>query len=130
MAAGAVVEVQGLSELLRAFKGMSKDLDKNLTKTLKKAAEPAAAQAEDFALGHIRNMPRSPHWAGMRIGVARGLGQVYMVPSARRRSGGRGRENLNPLLLVEMEAAVEMKAADIEDALGNLVDDIADSHGF
>ena len=128
MAAGAI-EVQGLSELLRAFKGMDKALDRTLTKTLKKAAEPAAAQAEDFALGHIRNMPRSPHWAGMRIGVARRQGQVYMVPRARRR-GGKGRPNLNPLLLAEMEAAVEMKAADIEDALGNMVDDIADSHGF
>lgn len=129
MAAGAI-EVQGLTELLRAFRGISKDLDKKLTKTLKDAAEPAAAQAEDFALGHIRNMPRSPRWAGMRIGVARRQGEVYMVPRARARGGGRKRPNLNPLLLVEMEAAVQMKAADIENALGRLVDDLADSHGF
>jgi hypothetical protein len=128
MAAGAI-EVQGLSELLRAFRGMSKDLDKKLTDTLKKAAEPAAAQAEDNALGNIRNMPHSPRWAGMRIGVGRRQGEVYMVPRAR--SGRRSsRPNLKTLLLVEMEAAVETKAADIEDALGNMVDDIADSHGF
>ena len=124
------IEVQGLSELLRAFKGISKDLDRKLTNALKKAAEPAAEQAEDYALGRIRNMPSSPRWAGMRIGVARRQGEVYMVPRARSRRRS-SRPNLKNLLLEQaMEPAVEAKAADIEDALGHLVDDIADSHGF
>ena len=74
-------------------------------------------------------MPASPRWAGMRIGVGRARGEVYMVPKAKRR-GGRGRSNLSGLMGPLMELAVENKATDIEDALGDLIDDLADSHGF
>jgi hypothetical protein len=129
VATGAIA-VKGLKELTRDFKRMSKDLDKGLTKELQRAAEPAAQKAEELALGKIRNMPRSPHWAGMRIGVARARGVVYMVPAARR-SSRRARPNLSPLLLERaMQPAVEDTAPEIIDRMGDFIDRIADGNGF
>ena len=128
--AGTAVHVKGLKELTRDFKRMSKDLDRGLTKELKKAAEPAAARAEELALGRIRNMPGSPDWAVMRIGVSRAKGVVFMVPAAR--SGRRrSRPNLGALLLSEaMEPAVEQTSAEVVEALGDFIDNIADRNGF
>lgn len=126
--AGAV-RIRGLAELQRDFRKISKDLTKELRNELKEAAEPVRAAAESKALSEIRNMPRSPHWAGMRVGVA-GRGMVYVVPRARRR-GGSGRTNLKTLLLERaMDPALEEKRDEVLDRVDRMLGRLAGEHGF
>jgi predicted NAD-dependent protein-ADP-ribosyltransferase YbiA (DUF1768 family) len=127
MATGTV-RVTGLRELNRAFKKISGDLDKEMKKSLIKAAEPVKVRAEALALGRIRNMPRSPRWADMRIGVTQK--GVYMVPFARNR-GGSGRSNLKSLLLDRsMDPALEEKQNEVVEGVGEMIDYLSRSNGF
>jgi hypothetical protein len=121
--ASATVRVTGLRELTRACKKMSGDLDKELRASLLKAAEPVRTTAEGLALGRIRNMPRSPRWAGMRIGAtAKG---AYMVPRARG-GGGSGRPNLKALLLDRsMDPALEQKQSEVMEGVDKMMDDLS-----
>jgi hypothetical protein len=127
VADGTGVKVKGLKELQRDFRRISKKVDKGLSAELKQAAEPVKTEAQQLALGRIRGMPRTPRWAGMRIGVA--TGRVYVVPSARRR-GGSPRPNLGGLLLEQMDAAVEAKQAEVLERMEDWLDHIGDGYGF
>lgn len=134
MAEGAI-RVVGLKELSRDFKRMSKQLSDDLVKELKDVAEVVADDAEQLALTRIRNMPRSPRWAGMRIGVSRAQGVVYMVPAARARAASRrtgyARPNLADLLLEEaMDPAAEKNAGKVVDRLDDMLGRIANGNGF
>ena len=123
------VRIKGLAELNRAFRRISGDLDKELKDSLKKSAEPVATRATSLALGRISNMPRSPRWADMRIGVS-GKATVYMVPRAKRR-GGSGRPNLKGLLLDQsMDPAVMEKQGEIIEGVGQMIDRLAGANGF
>lgn len=124
------IRVIGLKELSRDFKRMSKDLSDRLVDELKEAAQVVADDAEDLALTRIRNMPRSPRWAGMRIGVSRAQGLVYVVPAARSRRRTH-RPNLADLLLEEaMDPAVEKNQKKVVERLEEMLDRLANSNGF
>ena len=128
--ATAEVRVLGLRELTRAFSAVSDDMGRELTSELKEAAEPVRKEGEDLALSKITNMPASPRWAVMRIGVSKAQGLVYMVPQARSRGGGK-RPNLATKLMEQaMEPALEHNRAEIEGRVEELIDHIADRHGF
>jgi hypothetical protein len=131
MAIGTV-RVRGLKELSRDFRRISKDLSDELVDGLKEAADGVRSDAEDLALGKIRNMPLSPHWAGMRIGVSRAQGLVFMVPAARsRRRKGSGRSNLKNLLLERaMDPALAKNADGVVKNVDNLLGKIAGQNGF
>jgi hypothetical protein len=126
------IRVVGLKELSRTFKRMSKELSDDLTDELKEAAQVVADDAQELALTQIRNMPRSPRWAGMRIGVSRAQGVVYVVPAARaRRRPGRARANLSDLLLEEaMDPAVAKNQDKVVRKLEDMIDRIASQNGF
>lgn len=127
MATGAI-RIRGLRELNRDFKKISKDLGKELRSELKEAAEPVRSTAEKLALGRIRNMPRSPHWAGMRVGVT--AKSVYVVPQARRR-GGSGRANLATLLLERaMDPALEQKQDEVVEKVDDMLGHLFSRNGF
>jgi hypothetical protein len=124
VATGAI-RVRGLRELQRDFKKISKQLSQEVKDSLVEAADPVKQSAQELALGEIRNMPESPRWAEMRIGVT--ARSVYMVPQARRRGGHGGRPNLANLLLERaMDPALERRADDVvrgvDAALGHLFD--------
>lgn len=123
--AGAV-EVEGIAELQRAFARASKELSDHLQQQLVDAAQPVADTAKRFALGRIRNMPRSPDWAEMRVGVARRQGDVYVVPFSRSRGGGkakRARPNLAGLLMTRsLEPALDDQRDEIVRKVDQLVD--------
>jgi hypothetical protein len=128
MAEGAII--RGLEELDRDFRKIAKDVTKEFRKELIEAAEPVKRTAEELALGRIRNMPRSPRWAGMRIGVSVAKSSIYMVPSARRR-GSAGRPNLANLLLERaMDPAVEQSADQIVGRVDAMVAHLAARNGF
>lgn len=124
------IRVIGLKELSRDFKRMSKELSDELVGELKDAAQVVADDAEQLALTRIRNMPRSPRWAGMRIGVSRAQGLVYVVPAARSKRRIK-RPNLAALLLDEaMDPAVEKNASKVVDRLDDMLGRIANGNGF
>jgi hypothetical protein len=109
---------------------MGGDVHKELNDALKAAAEPVARDAEHLALTQIRNMPRSPHWAGMRIGVSVARGVVYMVPAARSKKRIK-RPNLSDLLLNRaMDPALERNAAKIEHEVDRMLGRLAGENGF
>jgi hypothetical protein len=131
MAAGAV-RVAGLRELQSDFRKISRDLNKELRAELIDAADPVKVRAESLALAKIRNMPSSPHWAGMRIGVSAAKASVFMVPQARAR-GRRGgaRPNLKNLLLDRaMGPALEEKQNEVVEGVGQMLDNLAGANGF
>lgn len=129
MAAGAIA-IRGLAELQRDFRKMSGDLGPDTRRALREAARPVAERAQARALGEIRNMPRSPRWARMRIGVS--PRSVYIVPSARRRRGARGgRPNLAGLLFDRaMEPALDDEREALIEGLGRMFDRLAGGNGF
>lgn len=124
--ADSAIHVRGLRELERAFKLADREEQKQLRATLKETAAPVKRAAEGKAIGRIRNMPKSPKWAVMRIGLAKNV--VYMVPK-QKGSHGRGptrRSNLKDLLLdramiparVEQEANVVRGIEQMLDTVG------------
>jgi bacteriophage HK97-gp10 putative tail-component len=131
VAVGAV-RVRGLRELNRDFRKISSKLSDELRDALKEAAEPVREEAEGLALGKIRNMPRSPRWAGMRIGVSRAAATVYMVPAARsRRSKGGSRPNLANLLLDQaMDPALDNKQDSVIKRVDDMLEHLFSRNGF
>ena len=124
------VRVKGLRELTRDFKRMSKDLDTEVTQELKRVAEPVRVTAERLAISRIRNMPGSPRWAGMKVGVASGRGVVWMRPSARRR-GGSSRPNLGAMLLERsMDPALDQKQGEVVEGLDRMLGRLGGDYGF
>lgn len=112
------------------FKNLGGEIHKELNDALKETAQPVADEAELLAMTRIRSMPRSPHWAGMRIGVSVARGVVYMVPAARSKRT-RKRPNLAELLLERaMDPALEHNAAKIETAVENMFDRLTRENGF
>src|SRR5262245_12706581 len=83
--AGPVV-VEGMGDLLRALKYAERDTRLGVRAELRQVAEPVRADEEATAAVFLRNMPRSPQWARMRIGVTQK--EIYVVP---RQKGARGR---------------------------------------
>ena len=127
------VRIKGLRELQRDFKKMSKELSRELRSELKEAAEPVQRRAEELAFSEIRNMPLSPQWARMRIGVS--AKSVYVVPLSRSRGGkGRGRRrrpNLAPLMLERaMDPALEQKQGEVVQRLERMLDRMGTDNGF
>lgn len=123
------VYVRGLKELTRDFKRISKELDKELVAELKEASEPVRKGAEELSLTRIRNMPRSPDWATMRIGVSRAKGLVYVVP-AHRRGRGSPRSNLSDLLLEQMTTAVEQNEDEVVRRVDGMIERLGRHNGF
>lgn len=78
--------VEGFTDLARAFAQADRDIRLGFRGALRNAARPVAADASELALGRIPNMPRTPQWAGMRIGITQT--EVYIVP---RQKGTHGR---------------------------------------
>lgn len=122
------VRVRGLKELQRAFRKMDKDVAQDLVWELQEAADPVRKLSTELILGELVNMPRTPEYADMRIGVSGARGAVYVAP-AWRRTGGSPRPSLGASMGKRMEAAVETKAGDVEKRLGDWLDRMADEWG-
>jgi hypothetical protein len=127
--AGATIRVKGLRELDRAFARMSKDLRTDFVWELEEAADPARTLTTQKVLGEMVNMPPTPYYAGMKIGVSAAATTVYIVPSWRRSGSGRGRPNLATAIRKRMEAAVGEKSAEIEKRIGDMLDRMANEWG-
>lgn len=121
------VYVQGLTELSRAFAKTDRAARLGFRKVLREAAEPVRADAQTLALEKIRRMPRSPKWAGMRIGVTRNL--VYVAPRQKgtHGRGPRRRPNLADLLMTRaMDPALHAHETQIEQRVEHALDRLCD----
>jgi hypothetical protein len=125
----ATIRVKGLRELDRAFNRMSKDLRTDFVWELEEAADPARIRTTERILGEMRNMPPTPFYAGMRIGVSKAQTTVYIVPSWKRGGTGRGRPSLAGSIRKRMEQAVAETAPLIEKRVGDMLDRMADEWG-
>jgi len=123
--AANTIRVEGLRELQRDFRKMSKELGKDLRAELLNSAAPVADRAQQRTLGEIGNM--TSHWSQMRVGVT--SGSVYVVPRAKRR-GGSPRPNLKPLIQSRMDQALDDKRGEVMDNMGDMLDRLADRSGF
>ncbi len=82
----------------RALAQVSREMENKARAEILAIGGLVERDAEAFALTRIRNMPRSPGWADMRVGANQEL--VYVVPARRGvRKGKRKRPNLAPLML-------------------------------
>jgi len=123
--ADAQVVVRGQQEVLRAFSGVEKDTKREMRKQLKQVAEPVRKLAEELAVGNITNI--GSHWSRMRLGVT--ARAVYVAPTSRR-AGGSPRPNLSPLLLTQMETALDDRSGDVVTEFDMWVAVVGKRHGF
>lgn len=127
MAAGEV-RVEGLRDLNRAFARLGASVKKEMVGELAAAAEPVRAAAARLANQGIRNMPLSPRWSEMKVGVTQSL--VYVAPKARRRRGT-PRPNLAPLLMDKaMQPALDDNQAEVVARLELMIDRLGGETGF
>lgn len=116
-----IVDVKGLRELNRAFAVASAEVRKTKKKRLEAAARPVARDAEVLAVGRIRNMSKSPSWAGMRIGSNRDF--VYVAPQRRGTNiVSKKRRNIARLIITRaMEPAVDRNAENVRRTLDEML---------
>ena len=126
---GAVVHVSGLRELQRAFQRMDRDVAQDLVWELQEAADPVRKATEQMLLADLVNLPPTPYYAGMRIGVSRAQGSVYIAPAWHARRVGPPRPTFGSSIAVRMEAAVERHADEVEQRLDKWLDRMADEWG-
>jgi hypothetical protein len=127
--AGAV-RVKGQRELVRAFSKFSKDLAQDLVWELEEAADPVRKLSTQKILGEMRNMPPTPFYADMRIGVAKSSGSVYVAPAWRRGTGaGSPRPALAGSFRKRMQAALDEKSHEVERGVEKFIDRLADDWG-
>jgi hypothetical protein len=124
--AATSTRVRGLTELIRAFKGIDDDIVREFIDELAEAAEPARKEA--VSLVHEMVNVRPPY-DRMKIGVSRGEKKVYMAPDWRA-GGGNPRPEMAPHLKKRMQKAVDHNRVAVIKKIREMCDRIADDHGF
>jgi hypothetical protein len=130
-----VIAVRGLADLQAALKHADRQTRLGIRGELRQVAEPVRMGAEQLAMETIRNMPRSPRWSKMRIGVTRNL--IYVAPRQRgvktagRNPARRGHRFADLLMDRAMQPSLDRHAHEIETRFENLIDKAADdfNHG-
>lgn len=123
------VKVEGLADLQRSLREVSKGIQANLTTELLVAAQPARAVAERLAVDRISRM-RQSGWNEMRLGTSGSI--VYMAPKRRGRgNASRRRPNLGRLLVSRaMEPSLALTGQRIEAGAQKAVDRAIRQAGF
>lgn len=125
----AAIRVEGLGDLVRAFKVADVRVARDVRTAIEQAGEPIRQQAQDLVRSEISGMTRSrlPWWT-IRTGVERNT-VGYIVPARRgvKGLGGerRRRPNLAPLIAAHEQAALERNAARVQDEFEDALGDVA-----
>ena len=97
---------------------------------LQEAADPVRKLSEQLILGELVNMPRTPAYADMRIGVAKRASTVYVAPEWRRGTGaGTSRADPGCLDAQAHGAGARGEGKQVEHDLGKFLDTLADDWG-
>lgn len=124
--AAASIHVRGLDALIRAFKEMPDEIEEEFIWELEEAADPARKKAT--VLMHEMVNVRPPY-DSMRVGVSKGEKTVWIAP-AWRRGGGSPRPEMAPHIQKRMERAVDEERDAVFAKIADMLDRIADHHGF
>lgn len=132
---GYAVNVNGLDELVRAFRKMDRETARAVQRRLREAADVVAEEAKSVAeaqgLHRTGRLVRSirPFYSGTTAGVRAGAtNRGYPYP-ARYEYGGRGTgEGVGPRAF--LAPALERKRDEVEQRLEQMIDDVADAGGF
>jgi hypothetical protein len=117
------VHVKGLRELTRDFRKMSKDVGNDIAWELEEAGDAVRKRATEIILSPapqgMRNMPATPIYAAMRVGVVQSQGIVYVAPAWHKGKLGRGfsRPNVAEEFHPRMEKALEENSDEIVERL-------------
>jgi hypothetical protein len=126
MPAATGVYVTGLRELSSAFNKLGGEVRKEYRTSERQIAEPIRRDAESLAMSEVRNMPASPKWSKMRIGVTRDL--IYVVPRQRGVKGRgqdprrRGPQFTRLMMDRAMRPALARNEADVTRGIEQLLD--------
>lgn len=128
MATGSLstVRVHGLKPLIGALKNMPEAVEEEFVWELEEAATPASKEATTLMHEMVNVRPPYDHF---RVGVSRAQKTVWLAPSWRR-GGGSPRPEMAPHIRRRMERAVEQERGHIIDKIEDMLDRIADHHGF
>lgn len=126
--ASSAIQVEGLSDLQRAFTAADRTLREDLRDALQEAAAPVRSDAQVLASTQIRRMPAGSPWTRMRIGML-GSSVVYVAPverGAKSRSNQRFRRpKFKPLMLGRaMEPALARNRQKVEKRLHELLGEV------
>jgi hypothetical protein len=122
------IQVQGLTDLNRAFSRIDKTLKKSLTNTLKEAAEPVRQRADQLGPQRIHNLHPGDRWSINRVGVTQRAVYVAPTKSSRGRDQGKKRPNFRTLMLDRVyEPALEQKKDEVLERFDGLLDDITNA---
>lgn len=122
------VRVEGLSELVRAFRVANREVAKDVRTAIEVAGEPIRQKATQLVRGEISGMQRSrlPWWQ-IRTGVERNtIG--YIVPQQRGVKDFRSRRrrsNLVELIAVQEERALDANKDRVYDEFKDALDEVA-----
>lgn len=128
--ADKAIRVEGLDDLVRAFKVADARVAKDVRTAIEQAGEPIRQRASELVLAEISGMARSrvPWWT-IRTGVERRtIG--YIVPNQRGYKGGKGRErtrrpNLAPLIAEQEGIALDENIGRVVDEFEDALDEVA-----
>lgn len=123
------VQVQGLRDLVTAFRVASKEVARDVRTAIEQAGEPIRQDAQQLVRTQISGMARSriPWWE-IRTGIQRStIG--YIVPQQRgvKTRGGerRRRPNLAPLIAEQEQAALDSNVDRVQDEFEDALDEVA-----
>jgi hypothetical protein len=94
----ALFLVENMASLQRALRKADREIRLGIRAEFRALAEPVRQHEQELALTRIRNMPGSPRWARVRVGVTSQV--LYTVPGQKgvRGRSPRRRPNLADLL--------------------------------
>jgi hypothetical protein len=119
--------VRGLTELIRAFDGIERDVVRELVDELAEAANPARREAT--TLMHEMVNVRPPY-DSFRIGLSKGEKKVWIAPAWRTTGAFPPRPEMAPHIRKRMKKAVEHNRVAVIKKIREMCDRIADHHGF
>lgn len=121
------IRVEGLTDLIKAFRAADAGLGREVRKTLLETGEVVKDAAQQKAGAGISNI--GPRWSLMRLGMS-GDALLYIVPASRNR-GGSPRPNLAGLLLEKaMIPAAEENEELVRHEFENALDDLNANAGL
>lgn len=134
--ASSGVQVIGLDSLIAALRLIPEEIAEEIVWELEEAADPVRKASTEYILSGgggfpaMHNMPPTPVYAAMRIGVSRQEKMVWVAPAWKSSGAGSPRWNIAFEFRGRMEAALEDNTEEVYEKVDKMIDRIATHHGF
>ncbi len=132
--APGVVRIEGLRDLMRAFRVMPVEVAEELKWELEEAVEPVRLAAQAKAPGSMRNMTRTREWAAMKTGVSRRDATVWVAPQltgGRKKWSQRGKDNFALRMQTKaLDPALKENIGHVTRRIEQFLDRVGNHNGF